>query len=124
MKDSTENNEQLEKREIFITLDDLLKQAEVLYQGLIHLSQQRHPLAIRKGVGDMQMDNKNEVLKTGSKTYFFDIETTQNGKPYLKITESYLAGENKEQVRNSIIVFQEDMFKFSGFVNVMAKKLG
>ena len=124
MKDSVENNEQLEKREIFITLDDLQKQAEVLFQGLIILSQQRHPLAIRKGVGDLQMDNKNEVLKTGSKTYFFDIETAQNGKPYLKITESYLACENKEQVRNSIIVFQEDMFKFSGFVNVMAKKIG
>jgi len=124
MNEIDENMGDLEKREEFITIDDLLKLSEILYKGMINLSQQRHPLFIRKGVGEMQLESKNEVLKTGSKTYFFDIETAQNGKPYLKITESYLTGETKEQVRNTIIVFQEDVFKFSGFVNVMAKKIG
>jgi len=123
MDELQETSSQLEKREVFITIDDLLKLSEILYKGMIKLSQQRHPLAIRKGVGDMQLENKNEVLKTGSKTYFFDLETAQNGKPYLKITEIYLTGETKEQVRNTIIVFQEDVFKFSGYVNVMAKKI-
>jgi hypothetical protein len=124
MNEIDENMSDLEKREEFITIDDLLKLSEILYKGMINLSQQRHPLFIRKGVGEMQVESKNEVLKTGSKTYFFDIETAQNGKPYLKITESYLTGETKEQVRNTIIIFQEDVFKFSGFVNVMAKKIG
>ena len=124
MNEIDENIGVLEKREEFITIDDLLKLSEILYKGMINLSQQRHPLFIRKGVGDLQLENKNEVLKTGSKTYFFDIETAQNGKPYLKITESYLTCETKEQVRNTIIVFQEDLFKFSGYVNVMAKKIG
>ena len=123
MDELQETSTQLEKRDEFITIDDLLKLSEFLYKGMISLSQQRHPLFIRKGVGEMQLETKNEVLKTGSKTYFFDIETTQNGKPYLKITESYLTGETKEQVRNTIIIFQEDVFKFSGFVNVMAKKI-
>ena len=123
MDELQETSSQLEKRDEFITIDDLLKLSEILYKGMINLSQQRHPLSIRKGVGEMQLENKNEILKTGSKTYFFDLETAQNGKPYLKITESYLTGEKKEQVRNTIIVFQEDVFKFSGYVNVMAKKI-
>ena len=123
MKEQGEFSCEIERREGFITIDDLLQQAEFLYKGLINLSQQRHPLSIRKGVSGMQLGSKNEVLKTGSKTYFFDLETAQNGKPYLKITESYLTSETKEQVRNTIIVFQEDVFKFSGFVNVMAKKI-
>ena len=123
MKDETNDNLNKEGREKFITIDDIVLKAERLWQELIDLSQIKHPLSVRRGVKAMQPENKNEVLKTQSKTYFFDIETAQNGTPYLKITESYINSSTKEQTRNTIIVFQDDVFKFSGFVNVMAKKM-
>jgi hypothetical protein len=123
MKDETNDNLNEEGREKFITIDDIVLKAEHLWQELIDLSQRKHPLSVRRGVKAMQPENKNEVLKTQSKTYFFDIETAQNGTPYLKITESYINSSTKEQTRNTIIVFQDDVFKFSGFVNVMAKKM-
>ena len=123
MKDETNDNLNKEGREKFITIDDIVLKAERLWQELIDLSQIKHPLSVRRGVKAMHPENKNEVLKTQSKTYFFDIETAQNGTPYLKITESYINSSTKEQTRNTIIVFQDDVFKFSGFVNVMAKKM-
>ena len=123
MKDETNDNLNEEGREKFITIDDIVLKAEHLWQELIDLSQRKHPLSVRRGVKAMQPENKNEVLKTQSKTYFFDIEMAQNGTPYLKITESYINSSTKEQARNTIIVFQDDVYKFSGFVNVMAKKM-
>lgn len=123
MKGETNGYFESEGRDEFITIDDILSKAEGLYQDLIALSQRRHPLSVRKGVKVMQSDNQNEILKTQSKTYFFDIETAQNGAPYLKISESYINSSTKEQTRNTIVVFKDDLLKFSGFVNVMAKKM-
>jgi len=108
----------------FITIDELLVLAEYLYKGLINLSNQRHPLSVYKGVKNMETNNEHEMVKTSSRTYFFDIETTKNGKPYLKITESRIDKDTKQAQRNTILVFQEDMLKFSGTLNAMAKRIG
>ncbi len=114
-------NSEKEKGKGFITIDELLVLAEYLYKGLINLSSQRHPLLVYKGVKNMEYQNRHEIVKTSSRTYFFDIETAQNGKPYLKITESRINTETKEQTRNTILVFQEDLLQFADTMNAMAK---
>jgi len=71
----------------------------------------------------MQPNNEHEMLKTSSRTYFLDIETTKNGKPYLKITESRINKETQEQTRNTIIIFEKDLLKFTGTFNTMSKRV-
>ena len=112
-----------EGRDGFKSIDDLLVVAEYLYKGLINLSNQRHPLSVYKGVKNMETSNEHEMVKASSRTYFFDMETTKTGKPYLKITESRINKETKEQQRNSILIFQEDVLQFTGTMNAMAKRI-
>ena len=76
------------KKEKITTIDDLMATAGKLYKGLIVLSQQKHPLDIRRGVSDMNTERESEMIKASGKTYFLDIEHTKTGKPYLKITET------------------------------------
>ena len=113
------------KKEKVPTIDDLLVHAGRLYKGLIELSQTRNPLDIRRGVMGMYNEqNKGEVIKTIGKTYFLDVEKTQNGKPYLKITESRKDAKNGEQIRNSIIIFQEDIITFAEAIARISLQIG
>jgi hypothetical protein len=112
-----------EGRDGLATIDELLDLANLLYRGLINLSNQRHPLSIYKGVKNMEINNEHEMLKASSRTYFFDIETAKNDKPYLKISESRINKETQEQTRNTIIVFEEDLFQFTGTFNTMSKRI-
>ena len=123
MREAWNINPIKERRDEFVTIDDLLEQAESLVKGLVNLSQQRHPLSIYKGVKNMETSNEHEMLKASSRTYFFDIETTTNGKPYLKISESRINKETQEQVRNTIIIFEEDLVQFTGTFNTMSKRI-
>ena len=123
MREAWDINPIKERRDEFVTIDDLLRQAESLVKGLVNLSNQRHPLSIYKGVKNMETSNEHEMLKASSRTYFFDIETTTNGKPYLKISESRINKDTQEQVRNTIIIFEEDLFKFTGTFNTMSKRI-
>ena len=126
MTESGENNSELFKRkESIITIDDALRMAGNLYKGLIELSQSKHPLDIRKGVMGMYNERKGgEVIKTSGKTFFLDIEQTKNGKPYLKITESRKDGKNGDQIRNSVIVFQEDIREFAQAITRISFQIG
>ena len=65
----------------------------------------------------------SETLKTSSKTYFFDIRETREGKPFLVITESRLKGKEKKPERSSIIVFQDNAQEFSETVTRMTAAL-
>ena len=67
---------------------------------------------------------KSEMLKASSKTYFFDIKETKEGKPYLIITESRLKGEGEKPERSSIMIFQESIEEFSGIVLQMMSRMG
>ena len=72
------------------------------------------------------MVERNEdsmTVKAGSKTYFFDIKQTKEGKPYLVITESRFKGEGKDRERNSIVVFQENAQEFAETVSEVTEKL-
>ena len=114
----------ISKREKVTTIDDLLIHAGRLYKGLIELSQQRHPLEIRRGVSDMNAERESETVKAKGRTYFLDLENTKDGKPYLRITESHINKNNNESVRNTILVFQEDIHNFTQALTKMAYKVG
>ena len=91
--------------------------------GLDKLGERKYPLDIRRGVSNMERDKKSEMLKATSKTYFFDIKETREGKPYLIITESRLKGEGEKPERSSVMVFQENIEEFAGIVATMAERV-
>jgi len=111
------------KKEKITTIDDLMATAGKLYKGLIDLSQQKHPLDIRRGVSDMNAERESETVKAQGRTYFLDVESTKDGKPYLRITESHINKEKNESVRNTILVFQEDIHEFTQALTKMAYKV-
>ena len=71
----------------------------------------------------MEREKKSEMLKAASKTYFFDVKETREGKPYLVITESRLKGEGEKPERSSVMVFQENIEEFAGIVSQMAERI-
>ena len=114
-------------REPFITIDDLLQQAQKLFAGLQKLSEFKHPLdvrrGVRRGVKNHMNDTRQSTQINGSgRTYFLDIEKTKEEKPYLRITESR-KGEGDKWKRNGINVFPEDAAEFAQAVAEMASKL-
>jgi len=103
------------------TIDDCASFAERLTAMLGQLAKQKYPLlvrrgtvlkAMRKGVEIMEDTPISKVVKAGSKTYFFDVKMTKEGKPYLVITESRFKGENKARERVSLTVFPEQAAEF------------
>jgi len=112
------------KKEKVPTVDDLLIYAGKLYKGLISLSNQKNPLEIRRGVNGMYEQKGSEIIKAIGRTYFLDIEKTQAGKPYLKLTESRKDAKNGEQVRNTIYVYQEDIKPFAEAIARISLQIG
>src|SRR5687768_5797478 len=115
-------------RQPFETIDDLVKRAEELFVGLKKLSKTKYPLDIRRGMRkevDEGMKNSREStqIKAGSRTYFFDIKTTRDGKPYLVITESKFKREGADRERNFIMIFQEHSEEFAKVISEMVAKL-
>ena len=106
------------------TIDDLLLYAGKLYKGLITISQRKDPLDIRRGVSEMNTERESETVKAQGRTYFFDLESTKEGKPYLRITESYINKQDNEAKRNTILVFQDDIHEFTQALTKMAYKVG
>jgi len=117
-------------KEVYITIDDLMMQAEALRDGLQKLGEYKHPLRVRKGsrkevtaMDEQQIDN-SRTIKAGKKTYFFDIKRTNDGKPYLVITESWFKDdENSKPDRNNIIVFPEQARDFALTLCAMLDKI-
>ena len=117
-------------KEIYITIDDLILQAEALHLGLQKLGEYKHPLKVRKGSRkevthmDEQQALNSRTIKAGKKTYFFDIKQTNDGKPYLVITESWFKDdEGAKPDRNNIIVFPEQAKDFALTVSAMLDKI-
>ena len=66
-----------------------------------------------------------EILKTpGGRTYFFDIEQTKTGNPYLKVTESHFNKQSNKAERNTVIIFQEGIREFTAMLSRIALKIG
>ena len=74
-------------------------------------------------VNVVAQNGQSKIVKAGSKTYFFDINRTKEGKLYLVITESRFKGEGEERERSSIFVFQENAQKFASAVSEMVNML-
>jgi hypothetical protein len=104
--------------------------AEQLLDGIIQISRYKHPLSVRKGdsftkeVIEMTEENRDSMtLKAHSKTYFFDVRKTKEGKPYLGITESHLKKDSKESQRSTIFIFPEDAPTFKQAFDEMIVRL-
>lgn len=115
------------KRPPFPTIDDVRLKMQETMRILDELAEQKHPLKIRrgrvKGVSDMRDDKQpSEQLSGAGRTYFFDVETTKDDKPYLRITESR-KGKGDEWERSSVLVFPEDAEAFAERVAKMTRKL-
>jgi hypothetical protein len=131
-KDTLLKSESKQEREPFTTIDDLIGLAQELFVRLRKLGEYKHPLDVRRGnvrrarkeVGSMKEDRESRQVKAGSRTYFVDVETTREGKRYLRITESRFKGEGSERERQSIVVFPEEAEEFAQAVSEMAAKLG
>jgi hypothetical protein len=130
---NTEARWDSDRREPFITIDDCLLLAQELAACLDKLSQQKHPLDVRKGVNmkrrrevvGTRNDNESRQIKAGGRTYFVDIETVQGkSTKYLRITESRMKSEGPERERSTIFVFPEAAREFAATVSEMVAKLG
>ena len=107
-------------RESFTTIDDCLELAQELFSRLHKLSNLKHPLDVRRGVKAMVDQNNARMVKAATRTYFFDLKTTQEGKKFLMITESRLKGEG---TRSEILLFPEDAANFVTALQEMTGKL-
>jgi hypothetical protein len=111
----------------YTTIDDVIRLATELLVRLNQLGEYKHPLDVRKGrkevVNMVERQENSKIVKAGSKTYFFDVKETKEGKPYLLITESRFKGEGEERERSSIIVFQDNAQEFTEAVTQMNEKL-
>ncbi len=72
----------------------------------------------------MQEGRESKQVRAGNRTYFIDIETSKEGKRYLRITESRFKGEGSKRERTSIAVFPQEADEFANAVFEMAAKLG
>ena len=136
MSENIESNQPEPSKKIeqpSVKLDDLLVSAGRLYKGLILLSNKKFTenKEHKKEVITMPPEKSaeevknNEILKTpGGRTYFFDIEQTKTGNPYLKITESHFNKQSNKAERNTIIIFQEGIREFAAMLIRIALKIG
>ncbi len=62
---------------------------------------------------------KSSHFRIGKKTFFFDVNVASNNTNYLKITESRFVEEGKDRIRNSFILFSEDIQDFQKVLREM-----
>ena len=64
----------------------------------------------------------SQMVKAGSKTYFFDVKKASNGSNYLTIAESYKKPTG-EKVINRLLIFKDHFPEFIGTLNEVQKHL-
>lgn len=57
----------------------------------------------------------SKMLRAGKRTYFFDVKEDRRGTRYLVITESRFLGETGGRMRNSVMVYPEDIEEFEKY---------
>ena len=107
-----------------VTIDDVIQLAQELVARLSRLGEYKHPLSVRRGVSALTKQDDSRIVKAGSKTYFFDIKQTKDGKSFLLITESRFRKEEESRERAALIVFPEHLSEFVTAIQEMAKRLG
>ena len=71
----------------------------------------------------MTDNSDSRTVRAGSNTYFFDLKETDDGKPFLVITQSRFKGEGKGHDRASLAVFPETVNEFLETAQDMLNKL-
>jgi hypothetical protein len=94
------------------SVSELLAIAEKLYTKLQALNQLEDPTFLIEEVIVMPDDKESVKISAGGRTYFLDSGRTKNDKAYLKITETHLEGEERKKVRNTVIIFEEQIKEF------------
>lgn len=69
----------------------------------------------------MKDDIYSSILRAGSRTYFFDLKKTSEGKFYFDITESKFKGENTFE-RHRLLIFEEELKQFKNEVVELYEK--
>ena len=68
----------------YTTIDDAIRLTKELLAQLSQLGEYRYSLVVRRGrkevVNVVAQDDQSKTIKAGSKTYFFDINRTKDGK--------------------------------------------
>lgn len=95
-----------------ITLNDLVQQSEKLYKDLLILSETDDPAAFLGGIIEIPSEKESVTLHSGGRTFFFDTGKTKNNRGYLKITETHIEGVEKKPVRNSVVIFENQLSDF------------
>ena len=67
-----------------------------------------------------QSSVKSTKFRVGKRTFFFDVNIASNNKNYLKITESRFVEDGKDRIRNSVVLFPEDIQDFQKNLKGMA----
>lgn len=63
----------------------------------------------------------SSTLKAGSRNYFFDINKSQKGEFYLKITENRSKGDDNYEIHR-IMIFEENIENFINELNYVYNK--
>jgi hypothetical protein len=71
----------------------------------------------------MTDNSDSQTVRAGSNTYFFDLKETDDGKPFLVITQSRFKGEGKGHDRASLAIFPETANEFLETAQDMLKRL-
>lgn len=66
-------------------------------------------------------DEYTSRLRAGSRTYFFDLKKTTEGKFYFDISESKKKGENTFE-KHRILIFEEELKQFKNEVVELNEK--
>jgi len=66
---------------------------------------------------------KSTNFRIGARTFFFDINIASNDSKYLRVTESRFMGEGKDRIRNSVVLFPEDIADFQKSLKTMVSHL-
>lgn len=65
----------------------------------------------------------SESLKTGGRTYFFDIKEAKSGRPYLMVTETRFSKSSGQRERSNLIFYPEGIRDFHKIFQNMARQL-
>lgn len=71
----------------------------------------------------MENSVKSSKFRIGKRTFFFDVNLASNNAKYLRVTESRFVEEGKDRIRNSVVLFAEDVKDFQKSLKEMVSYL-
>lgn len=72
-----------------------------------------------KNISGVRPSIKSSHFRIGRRTFFFDVNVASNDSRYLRVTESRFIEEGKDHIRNTLIIFTEDVKDFQENMKAM-----